>query len=90
MAEKEPSQPSMEHRDYQEKENVDDTAETILQNIEVLGHMSDRYKMLEKRVVRKLDCTLVPMLWFMYLFNYLDRNNIAYVPESDDLHSGLS
>ena len=31
----------------------------------------------EKRVVRKLDMTLVPMIWVLYLFNYLDRNNIA-------------
>ena len=31
----------------------------------------------EKRLVRKLDMTLMPMVWILYLFNYLDRNNIA-------------
>lgn len=31
----------------------------------------------EKRLVRKLDCTLMPTIWVLYLFNYLDRNNIA-------------
>jgi hypothetical protein len=31
----------------------------------------------EKRIVRKLDCTLMPTIWVLYLFNYLDRNNIA-------------
>ncbi|KAK1455706.1 hypothetical protein CMEL01_04466 [Colletotrichum melonis] len=31
----------------------------------------------EKSLVRKLDYTLVPMVWLLYLFNYLDRNNIA-------------
>ncbi|KAH7146522.1 major facilitator superfamily domain-containing protein [Dactylonectria macrodidyma] len=31
----------------------------------------------EKSLVRKLDFTLVPMVWVLYLFNYLDRNNIA-------------
>ncbi|KAL2784945.1 major facilitator superfamily domain-containing protein [Aspergillus keveii] len=31
----------------------------------------------EKRLVRKLDMTLMPMVWVLYLFNYLDRNNIA-------------
>ncbi|KAK9422199.1 putative Major facilitator superfamily (MFS) profile domain-containing protein [Seiridium unicorne] len=31
----------------------------------------------EKRLVRKLDFTLVSTLWLLYLFNYLDRNNIA-------------
>lgn len=31
----------------------------------------------EKSLVRKLDFTLVPMIWILYMFNYLDRNNIA-------------
>lgn len=31
----------------------------------------------EKRLVRKLDMTLLPMVWLLYMFNYLDRNNIA-------------
>ena len=31
----------------------------------------------EKSLVRKLDFTLVPIVWVLYLFNYLDRNNIA-------------
>lgn len=31
----------------------------------------------ERRLVRKLDMTLMPMVWVLYLFNYLDRNNIA-------------
>ncbi|KUL83718.1 hypothetical protein ZTR_07483 [Talaromyces verruculosus] len=31
----------------------------------------------ERRIVRKLDMTLMPMIWLLYLFNYLDRNNIA-------------
>ena len=31
----------------------------------------------EKKLVRKLDLTLLPMVWVLYMFNYLDRNNIA-------------
>ncbi|QYS99412.1 MFS domain-containing protein [Trichoderma simmonsii] len=31
----------------------------------------------EKRLVRKLDMTLLPVVWILYLFNYLDRNNIS-------------
>ena len=31
----------------------------------------------EKSLVRKLDKTLMPVIWVLYLFNYLDRNNIA-------------
>lgn len=33
----------------------------------------------EKGLVRKLDMTLLPMAWVLYMFNYLDRNNIALV-----------
>lgn len=29
-------------------------------------------------VLRKLDMTLIPVVWVLYMFNYLDRNNIAY------------
>jgi hypothetical protein len=31
----------------------------------------------ERRLVRKLDMTLLPIVWILYMFNYLDRNNIA-------------
>ena len=31
----------------------------------------------EKKLVRRLDMTLMPTVWILYLFNYLDRNNIA-------------
>lgn len=37
------------------------------------------WRALEKKLVRKLDMTLLPVVWILYLFNYLDRNNIAYV-----------
>jgi hypothetical protein len=30
-----------------------------------------------KRLVRKLDMTLMPIIWALYLFNYLDRTSIA-------------
>lgn len=35
------------------------------------------YRQKEKRMVRILDLTLLPMLWILYLFNYLDRTNVA-------------
>lgn len=37
----------------------------------------ERWNTVEKSLVRKLDLTLMPMVWLLYLFNYLDRNNIA-------------
>lgn len=32
---------------------------------------------LEKKLVRKIDLRLLPMIIIMYIMNYLDRNNIA-------------
>lgn len=40
-------------------------------------HESPEWKSSERRVVRKLDMTLLPTVWVLYMFNYLDRNNIA-------------
>jgi hypothetical protein len=40
---------------------------------------SPAWKVAEGRIVRKLDLTLMPMVWILYMFNYLDRNNIALV-----------
>lgn len=43
-------------------------------------HESLGWRAAEMRVVRKLDMTLLPTVWVLYMFNYLDRNNIAQVP----------
>ena len=32
---------------------------------------------LEKKIVRTLDMTMLPQLWVLYMFNYLNRVNIA-------------
>ena len=32
---------------------------------------------LERKLVRKIDLRLMPMIILMYIMNYLDRNNIA-------------
>lgn len=42
-----------------------------------LGMTEEEYNAIEKSLVRKLDLTLVPMAWLLYLFNYLNRDNIA-------------
>uniref|UniRef100_L2GHV2 Major facilitator superfamily transporter n=1 Tax=Colletotrichum fructicola (strain Nara gc5) TaxID=1213859 RepID=L2GHV2_COLFN len=31
----------------------------------------------EKSLVRKLDMSLLPVVWTLYMFNFLDRNNLA-------------
>lgn len=45
------------------------------EQIEALG-IAD-WRALEKKIVRRLDFTLMPCLWVLYLFNYLDRASIA-------------
>lgn len=41
------------------------------------GMSEEDFETHEKKLVQKLDCTLMPTVWLLYLFNYLDRNNIA-------------
>lgn len=48
----------------------------FIKDVEELALDEDRRRR-EKRLVRKLDMTLLPMVWVLYMFNYLDRNNIA-------------
>jgi hypothetical protein len=31
----------------------------------------------EKALLRKIDVRLLPILWLMYVFNYIDRTNIG-------------
>lgn len=45
------------------------------EQIEALG--IPNWRDLEKQVVKRLDMTLMPCLWVLYLFNYLDRASIA-------------
>ena len=46
-------------------------------DLDNLQEIDPRWRRREKKLVRKLDMTLMPMVWVLYLFNYLDRNNIA-------------
>ncbi|TLD28587.1 hypothetical protein PspLS_04056 [Pyricularia sp. CBS 133598] len=43
----------------------------------VLEIGEEEWKAAEKSLVRKLDMLLMPTLWILYLFNYLDRTNIS-------------
>ena len=53
--------------------SVDDVDENVADIID------EDYVAHEKSLVRKLDMTLMPTIFILYLLNYLDRNNIAYV-----------
>ncbi|CAG8920220.1 unnamed protein product [Penicillium salamii] len=55
-------------------DDFDSIAEGIPVNVEFLG---ESYMAKERKIVRKLDMTLMPIIFLLYMFNYLDRNNIA-------------
>ncbi|KAF4992526.1 hypothetical protein FDECE_13683 [Fusarium decemcellulare] len=44
---------------------------------EAVEPLSEAEMSAQKRLVRKLDLTLMPMVFILYMFNYLDRNTIA-------------
>lgn len=48
---------------------------TRANSIEALGIPDWQAK--EKKIVRRLDMTLLPQLWILYMFNFLNRTNIA-------------
>ena len=43
--------------------------------LEALG--IPNWREVDKKMVRRLDCTLVPCLWALYIFNYLDRSSLG-------------
>ena len=43
----------------------------------VAAWSSEERALQEKKLVRKIDLRLMPMVILMYIMNYLDRNNIA-------------
>jgi hypothetical protein len=65
--------------DYNEKvagdEHPIERNASAINPLDALG--LDDWRAVEKKVVRRLDLTLLPMLWVLYLSNYLDRTNIA-------------
>lgn len=57
------------------------------ERIDALG--IPNWRELEKKIVRRLDMTLMPCLWVLYFFNYMDRASIGQARLSsldDDLN----
>lgn len=38
----------------------------------------------EKKLLRKLDLRVVPVLWFLFMLAFLDRTNIGTLPQSSN------
>ncbi|KAF1929416.1 MFS general substrate transporter [Didymella exigua CBS 183.55] len=58
-----------------------------LNAIEALG--IEDWQAKEKKIVRRLDMTLLPQLWILYMFNYLNRVNIAQARLDSDFEETL-
>jgi hypothetical protein len=69
-----------EKRRDQQRESIDKVQEQTevcadINNVAALG-FEDTDQM-QKKIVRKLDTWMLPQLWILYMFNYLNRTNIA-------------
>lgn len=78
------AEPVRDEKSAMAAEHVEDTVDSekasqhmpsVTAPIEALG--LDDWQGLEKKLVRRLDMTLMPMIWVLYLFNYLDRASIS-------------
>ncbi|KIW08190.1 uncharacterized protein PV09_01121 [Verruconis gallopava] len=58
-----------------EKERIELSESVKVESASTLD--DELQRSLERKLVRKLDATLMPIVWILYFFNYLDRNNIA-------------
>jgi hypothetical protein len=61
-----------------EKLKVPMTPEGYYRDFSPIAELNlENWQATEKALVRRLDLTLLPTLWILYLNNYLDRTNIA-------------
>ncbi|KAH7361248.1 major facilitator superfamily domain-containing protein [Pyrenochaeta sp. MPI-SDFR-AT-0127] len=72
-----------------EKNDSPDTLERVLKQDLVASLGIPDWEAKEKRVVKVLDMTLLPQLWILYMFNYLNRTNIAQARLDDDFEATL-
>lgn len=70
------SEKMKKQNDVDAADDFDSIAEEMPVNADFLG---ESYMAKEREIVRKLDMTLMPIIFLLYMFNYLDRNNIASV-----------
>jgi sugar phosphate permease len=70
-----------------EKASLDGREDATIEFAQATGRHSPTLE--EKKLVRKLDWVILPVLWIMYWFNYLDRNAIT-VARLDGLEKELN
>lgn len=79
-----------EHADLVDEKQKHHVGNQMLGDVEQTLVNDPEYRAKEKKLVRKLDMTLMPMVWVLYMFNYLDRNNIASVLRHIDALSEMA
>lgn len=67
---------------FEHEDNITDSKEDSMANDEYVPDTEE-----EKKLVRKIDLYILPMMWFMYLMSYMDRTKSVY-PLSHTLESG--
>ncbi|TDZ31635.1 MFS transporter prlL [Colletotrichum spinosum] len=77
----------LEHVPTQQSGSFKEVPEEGPDPIEALG-IPD-WRAMERKIVRKLDLTLLPQLWILYMFNYLNRNNLAQARLDRDFEAQL-
>lgn len=69
-----------EKRENQHRESIEKVQEQTevcadINNVAALGF--EDTDAMQKKIVRMLDIWMLPQLWILYMFNYLNRTNIA-------------
>ncbi|KAG4267237.1 hypothetical protein FPRO04_04849 [Fusarium proliferatum] len=57
---------------FEHDDNIVDPKEDSMANGEYVPDTEE-----EKKLVRKIDLFILPMMWFMYLMSYMDRTNVG-------------
>lgn len=58
---------------FEHDDNIVDPKEDSMANGEYVPDTEE-----EKKLVRKIDLFILPMMWFMYLMSYMDRTKSVY------------
>ncbi|EMR72039.1 putative pantothenate transporter liz1 protein [Eutypa lata UCREL1] len=78
------------HKDVSGVANLDSARSRGLQPPDIIARLSPEDRVfLEKKLRKKIDLRLLPMVILMYIMNYIDRNNIAAAKLAglpEDLH----
>ncbi|KAF3052176.1 hypothetical protein E8E11_006435 [Didymella keratinophila] len=92
--------PAAPHVAFEKSKEDIDYLETVPTNLSVADQKAKKLNAIEslgiedwqakeKEIVRRLDMTLLPQLWILYMFNYLNRVNIAQARLDPDFEETL-